>query len=61
MKTKSFYFTVRVDVSFDEEKMSEQDAVVAVNEEIEIQADLSSYAKEEGLQVDGVEICGVEY
>lgn len=60
MKTKSFYFTVRVDVSFDE-KMSEQDAVVAVNEEIEIQADLSSYAKEEGLQVDGVEICGVEY
>lgn len=60
MKTKSFYFTVRVDVSFDE-KMSEQDAVVAVNEEIEIQADLSSYAKEEGLQVDGMEICGVEY
>lgn len=60
MKTKSFYFTVRVDVSFDE-KMSEQDAVVAVNEEIEISADLSSYAKEEGLQVDGVEICGVEY
>lgn len=60
MQTKSFYFTVRVDVSFDE-KMSEQDAVVAVNEEIEIRADLSSYAKEEGLQVDGVEICGVEY
>ena len=60
MKTKSFYFTVRVDVSFDE-KMSEQDAVVAVNEEIEVRADLSSYAKEEGLQVDGVEICGVEY
>ena len=60
MKTKSFYFTVRVDVSFDE-KMSEQDAVVAVNEEIEIRADLSSYAKEEGLQVDGMEICGVEY
>lgn len=61
MKTKSFYFTVRVDVSFDEEKMSEQDAVVAVNEEIEIQANVSSYAKEEGLQVDGVETCGVEY
>lgn len=61
MKTKSFYLTVRVDVSFDEEKMSEQDAVVAVNEEIEIQADLSSYAKEEGLQVAAVEICGVEY
>ena len=61
MKTKSFYFTVRVDVSFDEENTSEQDAVVAVNEEIEIQADLSSYAKEKGLQVDGVEICGVEY
>ena len=61
MKTKSFYFTVRVDVSFDEEKMSEQDAVVAVNEEIEIQADMSSYAKEEGLQVGSVEICGVEY
>lgn len=60
MQTKSFYFTVRVDVSFDE-KMSEQDAVVAVNEEIEVRADLSSYAKEEGLQVDGVEICGVEY
>ena len=60
MQTKSFYFTVRVDVSFDE-KMSEQDAVVAVNEEIEIRAALSSYAKEEGLQVDGVEICGVEY
>ena len=61
MKTKSFYFTVRVGVSFDEENTSEQDAVVAVNEEIEIQADLSSYAKEKGLQVDGVEICGVEY
>ena len=60
MKTKSFYFTVRVDVSFDE-KMSEQDAVVSVNEEIEIRADLSSYAKEEGLQVSAVEICGVEY
>lgn len=60
MQTKSFYFTVRVDVSFDE-KMSEQDAVVAVNEEIEIRAALSSYAKEEGLQMEGVEICGVEY
>ena len=61
MKTKSFYFTVRVDVSFDEGMISDMDAIEIVNSEIEINADMSSYGKEEGLQVEGTEICDVEY
>lgn len=61
MRTKKIYFTLEVEVSYNEDKLTGNDVVELVNSEIEINIDISEYGKGEGLHIEKFETYNVEY